>query len=126
MGICNWIKRFFCNHRKNTITFSPSDYIETDAFERTWSLADFAKKHGRMQLCQAPDKNNRESYLKCRFIKDRNNITYVSVSSRMQSITPGEVSQYKDKIRIGQLPNGGYVLYDFRWKDWENVDLEAE
>ena len=78
-----------------------------------------------MQLCQAPDKNNRESYLKCRFIKDKEHITYVNVSSRLQYTTPKEITQNKDKIRIGRLPDEKYVLYDFRWKDWEDVDLRT-
>jgi hypothetical protein len=123
MGIYKWIKSLFCPQKKNIIRFSPDDYAEADAFVKTWSLEDFSKKHGKMQLCQAPDKNNRESYLKCRFIKDKSNITYVFVSSRMQKTTKEEISQNKEKIRVGQLPNGKYVLYDFRWKDWEDVDL---
>ena len=122
MDILKFIKQLLgCN--KEAAQNSSSEYIEADAFIKTWSVVEFAKKNGKMQLCQAPDKNNRESYLKCRFVKDGGITTYVIVSSRMQSITSEEISKSKDKIKVGLLQNGKYVLFDFRWKDWENVDL---
>ena len=119
MNFCKWIRTILgCKHDLPT-----DDTTKVDAFVRTWSIVEFAKKHGTMQICQAPDKNNRESYLKCRFIKDSGVTTYATVSSRMQHITASEISKSKDRIKIGLLPNGKYVLFDFRWKDWEDVNL---
>ena len=119
MCICNWIKALFrCKNQEKSI-----DAAKADAFVKTWSLTDFAKKHGKMQICKSPDKNNRESYLKCRFVDNKRNNTYVNVSSKMQSITVEELVRDRERIRVGQLPDGKYVLYDFRWKDWEDVEL---
>ena len=55
--------------------------------------------------------------------KDGGANAYASVSSQMQGITVGEIKEGKDRIRVGQLPNGKYVLYDFRFKSWEEVAL---
>lgn len=102
---------------------SDDDYTRPDAFVRTWSLVDFAKKHGKMQLGKFPAFNNRESFLMCRFVDCNNKYVYASVSSQMQGITVDEIREGKDRIRVGQLPNGKYVLYDFRFKSWEEVAL---
>ena len=119
MSVCKWVRALFgCKQETAAV-----DMAKADAFVRTWSLVDFAKKHGKMQICKSPDKNNRESYLKCRFVDGNKNSTYVSVSSKMQNITAEEIVRDKERIRVGQLPNGKYVLYDFRWKDWEDVEL---
>lgn len=123
MHILKTIKQLLCCNKKVT-QIDNTDYTKADAFVKTWSIVEFAKKHGKMQLCQAPDKNNRESYLKCRFIKSDGTITYVTVSGRMQSITVKEISENKDRIKIGMLPNGKYVLFDFRWKNWTTVNLD--
>ena len=118
MNICRWIKSILgCKQDLPT-----DDNTKANAFIKTWSVVEFAKKNGKMQICKAPDKNNRESYLKCRFVKP-NSTVYVTVSSRMQNITADEISKNKDRIKIGMLPNGKYVLFDFRWKDWEEVNL---
>ena len=110
MSVCKWIKSILgCKQYLPT-----ADIAKADAFVRTWSLTDFAKKHGKMQICKSPDKNNRESYLKCRFVDNKRNNTYVNVSSKMQSITVEELVRDKERIRVGQLPDGKYVLYDFR------------
>jgi hypothetical protein len=53
----------------------------------------------------------------------KGNSTYVTVSSKMQSITNEEIVRDKERIRVGQLLDGKYILYDFRWKDWEDVEL---
>lgn len=119
MSICKWI-RFILGCKQD---LPAVDMTKADTFVKTWSLVDFARKHGKMQICKSPDKNNRESYLKCRFVDNKGNNTYITVSSRMQTITKEEITTDQDRIRVGQLSNGKYVLYDFRWKDWEDVEL---
>ena len=112
MRLLNYIKAFF--QHENSFKENTHEYTEPKAFVRTWSIVDFSKKNGKMQICKSPDKNNRESYLKCRFIDNKGTSTYVVVSSKLQNTTAEEISKDKDKIRIGQLPNNKYVLYDFR------------
>lgn len=125
MNIFSWIVSLFKkkNIYTDTLRIVEQDYTIPKAFVKTWSVVEFAKKYGKMQICKTPDYNNRESYLKCRFYFSENNITPVIISLKMQGITKEEISENKDKIRIGLLPNGKYVLYDFRWKDWEDVEL---
>ena len=117
MKLLSWLKGLFIQQ------IQEPDYTKSSAFVHTWSLMEFAKKYGKMQIRKAPEVNNRESYQICRFVKDGGNYTYASVSSRMQGITSKEISESKDRIRVGQLHNGKYVLYDFRFKPWEDVDL---
>lgn len=112
----------FLSGRKTPIL--PNDLTKVDAFIKTWSIEDFSKKHGKMQICKAPDKNNRESYLKCRFVDTKNTILNVEVSQLLQNITSEEITKNKDKIRIGQTPSGNYILFDNRWKPWETINLK--
>lgn len=99
------------------------DYTKPNAFVHTWSVVDFSKKYGKMQIGKFPDSNNRESYQRCRFVDHNGKATYVNVSSAMQDITIQEIEKQRERIRVGELPNGKFVLYDFRWKDWEDVEL---
>ena len=128
MKICNWIKRYFC-HKDHTISFekedvpTSSDYTMVIAFEHTWNLVDFARKHGKMQIGKFPEVNNRESFWVCQFVNEAGKCTPVRISSRLQGITSQEISKQKDKLKVGQLSNGKFVLFDFRSKKWEDVDL---
>ena len=128
MSICKWFKSVLCLKNK-TISFSKedvpvtSDYTISDAFEHTWSIVDFAKKYGKMQIGKFPDVNNRESFWMCRFVAADGKYTYATISSRLQGITTKEISKEKENLKIGKLSNGKYVLFDFRSKKWEDVDL---
>ena len=123
MCICNWIKALFrCKNQEKSI-----DAAKADAFVKTWSLEDFVKKFGpKMELGKFPEKNNRESFQRCRFTDTKGSRTYTSISFRIGEITPEQIKERKEKLRIGKLPNGHYVLYDNNWKDWKNVDLGTE
>lgn len=119
MKLLSWFKSLFTRKEQK----KDLDDAKVDVFVHTWSVVEFARKYGKMQIGKFPERNNRDSFLKCRFVKSDNNYTYVSISSSMQNITPKEISETKDRIRVGQLPNKKFVLYDFRFKPWEDVDL---
>lgn len=124
MKLCNWIKKHFCS--KSTPSKGEdinADYTMSSAFEHTWELRDFAKKHGRMQIGKYPEVNNRESFWVCQFVNKEGKRTPVRISSRLQGITSKEISEQKDKLKVGQLVNGKFVLFDFRSKKWKDVDL---
>lgn len=120
MKFWKWLKEQFASFRKIKESI---DYTKPSAFKHTWSVVEFAKLHGKMQLGKYPEYNNRESHQVCRFIGADGSYTYVIVSSRMQYITISEIEKQKDRIKVGQLYNGKYVLFDFRWKPWEDVEL---
>lgn len=124
----NWIKSLFCCNKQQTEVIHSNDIINTDytisdAFEHTWTIVEFAKKHGKMQIRKCPETNNRESYWICRFLNSRNESTYVYISSRLQGVSAKEFSEQRDFIKVGQTKTGNFVLFDFRSKKWEDVDL---
>ena len=124
----NWIKSLFCyNKQQAEVTHSNdiinADYTISDVFEHTWTIVEFAKKYGKMQIRKCPETNNRESYWICRFLNGKNESTYVYISSRLQGVSAKEFSEQRDFIKVGQTKTGNFVLFDFRSKKWEDVDL---
>lgn len=120
MGICNWIKAILgCKEQDKTI-----DAAKVDTFVKTWSLLDFAKKFGpKMEIGKFPEKSNRESFQKIRFTDSKGKWTYVSISDRIGEIIPEQLRNKKERLRVGQLANGGYMLYDSSSSNWEVIDL---
>ena len=131
MGFSNWIKSLFCGNQEfsednkpTKIVFSKEDYTKPNAFVHTWSLLNFAHKYGpKMEISKSPDFNNRESFWRCRFTDKEGKQTYVRVSSSMGETSVSFIKENKTKLRVGQLPNGKFVLYDNNFKDWVDVNL---
>ena len=106
------------NHEKDTVNESSnSDLVNS------WPLIDFAKLHGKMQVGEFKNSNSGEVFKSCIFTDKDGNVVYVSFYSKLGVLTPQQIKEKKDLLRVGLLNTDRYVLYE-KWEGWNNVNLE--
>ena len=93
------------------------------AIIQSWSLIEFARKHGKMQVGTFIHKETKEVFKSCIFTASDGTKTYVAFSSKMGELTPKEIALRKDSLRVAQLESGNYSLYEDPEKNWQDVDL---
>lgn len=89
---------------------------------QSWSLLEFAKNYVKMQVGTFVNSNTGEEFKSCIFIKKDDTYDYVGFHSQLGELTPAEISERKEKLKVGLTESGKYVLYD-HIDDWEIVDL---
>lgn len=94
----------------------------------SFSLIDFARKYGKMQVGDFVNEKTGEQFKSCIFTKlsedGKEKIrTFAHFSSKMGVLTPAEISQRKDSLQVAQLASGNYVLCNAGENAWEDVDL---
>lgn len=76
---------------------------------KTWSLLDFAREFGKMQVGEFINSETQETFKSCIFTKD-NTKTYVAFSSKLGVLTPKEIVERKNSLIVVQLDSGMYSL----------------
>lgn len=76
---------------------------------KTWSLLDFAREFGKMQVGEFSNSETKETFKACIFTKD-NTRTYVAFSSKLGVLTPKEIAERKNSLIVVQLDSEIYSL----------------
>lgn len=77
----------------------------------SWTLLDFARQHGKMQVGEFKNKDTGELFKSCIFTKpDDGARTFVAFSSAMGELTPKEIAAQKNELTVVQLESGNYSL----------------
>lgn len=92
-------------------------------FVRDWTLIDFTRQFGKMQVGTAMNHTTGETFPICRFIDEHGISTYAGFYSRLGSLTNEQIQERKHKLFVGQASNGKYYLHDNRINKIEDVDL---
>ena len=106
MGLLSWIKAIIPS--KEPID---NDFNKTKFFKNTWTLEEFSKAHGKMQLLDV--------FGRCQFVGAKT-ITTVYMSKETRNYTKQQIEQEKDNLFIKRFEDSGnYCLC----KKWEDVEL---
>lgn len=89
---------------------------------QSWSLLEFAKNYVKIQIGDFVNRNTGEEFKSCMFLKKDSTYDYVGFHSQLGELTPAEISERKEELKVGLTESGKYVLYD-HIDDWEDVDL---
>ena len=90
---------------------------------KSWSLISFAKEFGpKMQVGEFVNSETKEHFKSCIFTKD-NIKTYVAFSSKLGVLTPKEIVERRDSLKVVKLNSGIYSLCKDLANDWEEIDL---
>ena len=101
-----------------------NSFSET-GINNSWSLIDFAKSHGKMQVGEFFNSETGEIFKSCIFTNPTNNTrTFVAFSSKLGEMTPKEIAGRKDELQVVQLNSGTYKLCNKGSNAWEDVNLD--
>ena len=117
------------NHKDDAIAESKgtdSRPTQTEAktigIKRSWSLSDFAKEHGKMQVGEFANKETGEVFKSCIFTKPDGTRTFVAFAAKMGKLTPKQIAAMKDELQVVQLESGNYSLCKIANNSWEEVN----
>jgi hypothetical protein len=96
-----------------------------EEINKSWSLLEFAKAHGKMQVGDFKDRKTGAIFKACVFTMPSDGTrTFVAFSSSLGELTPKEITAQKDELYVAQLKSGNYSLYKKKNNDWEDVVLD--
>ena len=118
------IVKGYYNYRFNNESLAEEECIEkkNTSILQSWSLLEFAKNYVKMKVGNFVNTNTGKEFKSCMFIKKDGSYDYVGFHSQLGVLTPAEISERKEKLKVGLTESGKYVLYD-HIDDWEIVDL---
>lgn len=118
------IVKGYYNYRFNNESSAEEECIEENntSILQSWSLLEFAKNYVKMKVGNFVNTNTGKEFKSCMFIKKDGSYDYVGFHSQLGVLTPAEISERKEKLKVGLTESGKYVLYD-HIDDWEIVDL---
>lgn len=93
--------------------------------KKSWSLLDFARSHGRMQVGDFVNKETGEAFKSCIFTdpNDSTSRCFVHFSSKMGPMSPGDIAANKNSLQVVELQSGSYVLCTQGDNAWQDVNL---
>ena len=94
--------------RTALIACLPWHYI--DGVVKCWSLLDFVKQHGKMQIGEFSNKETGVEQKKCIFTKADGVLTFVTFDPAMGELTPKEIVAMKGELKVVQIESGGFSL----------------
>lgn len=89
---------------------------------KSWPLVDFAKEHGKMQIGEFTNGITGKSFKSCIFTGKDDTTLYVSFYSKLGVLTPQQIKEKRDSLKVGLLNTNKYVLYEV-WEGWDKVNL---
>jgi len=93
-------------------------------FLQDWSLIDFAKNFGpKIGIRTCTNNTSGEIFKVCIFCTPLGVETSVSFFSQLGELTPSEITERKEKLKVGRMNNGKYYLHDANIDMWEDVTL---
>ena len=95
--------------RTALIACLPWHYI--DGVVKSWSLMDFAKQHGKMQVGEFANKATGVVFKSCIFTNPNDGTrVFVAFSAGIGELTPQEIVAMKNELQVVQLESGNYSL----------------
>lgn len=95
-----------------------------EEINKSWSLLEFAKTHGKMQVGDFVNRETGEEFKACIFTKPDGTRTFVAFAAKMGELTPKQIAEMKNELQVVQLESGNYSLCKIGSNSWQNVDLE--
>lgn len=96
----------------NNIVVSTTDDIDNIT---SWTLVDFARKHGQMKVTTAYNAMFKKECLdKCVFVASDGKETIAYIADVVKTYTPKMIEENKDKLHIRVLDSGYYCLCENR------------
>lgn len=93
-------------------------------FLQDWTLMDFAKKFGpKMGIRTYTNNTTGEIFKVCIFCTPTGKETTVKFFSQLGELTPIEITQRKNELKVGRMNNGKYYLHDNNIEMWEDITL---
>ena len=90
----------------------------------SWSLIDFAKSHGKMQVGEFVNQESGEVFKSCIFTNPNDKTrTFVAFSSNLGVLTPQEIAEKKDDLQVVELEGGHFSLCNAGVNSWQDVNL---
>lgn len=93
--------------------------------KNSWSLVNFARANGHMQVGKFVNKDTAEEFSSCIFTnpQDTTKKVFVAFSSKLGELTPQQIAASKDSLQVVQLESGNYSLCKVGENSWLDVDL---
>lgn len=102
-----------------------NSFFSETGINNSWSLIDFAKSHGKMQVGEFTNSETGETFKSCIFTDPTDNTrTFVAFSSKLGEMTPKQIAGRKDDLQVVQLNSGTYKLCNKGSNSWEDVNLD--
>lgn len=97
--------------------------IQRTIKKQSWSLIEFAKKHGSPKLAHCVNNDTGEQFDCLAFIMGDTR-TFVAFSSNLGTLTAREVAAQKNDLQIVQFEESdNYCLCKKSNNSWEDIDL---
>lgn len=109
--------------------------VNLPGIKNSWSLISFAKANGKMSVTPRAEHVNTQTgevftSASCAFThpteKDeqgRSKVVFVAFSRNLGELTPAQIKEQKDHLRVVQFENGNYALCKEGNSSWQDVDL---
>lgn len=99
-----------------------------NGIKNSWSLINFAKMKGRMQVGQFNNQETGDSWKSCIFTNpESGERTFVSFSRNLGEMTPKEIADQKEELQVVECTtadgNEMFALCKAGQNAWEDVDL---
>lgn len=119
-----FIKKFFCSSKASQDSQEKSFQKEYNLFIENWTLIDFARTYGpTMEVGTFTNSITGEDFKICRFTDKDGKQTDVIFFSQLGELTPEEIAQKKNELKIGKMQNGKYYLHNGKIEMWQAVNL---
>ena len=79
---------------------------------KSWTLVEFAKLYGKMQVGDFTNRVTGEAFKSCIFTDKEGNTLYVSFCSKLGVLSPEQIKNKKEFLKVGLLNTNRYVLYE--------------
>lgn len=89
--------------------------------EKEWSFVAFAREFGTPKFAKCVNGETGEEFNSLAFDKD-GELTFCHFGYSTQGMTPRELAEQKDRIKIGLNSNGKYTCYK-QDNAWETINL---
>ena len=105
----------------NNLSEDNNNKTNTDLIQ-SWTLLEFTQLHGKMQVGSFKNTDTGESFKSCIFTNSGGEKVYVSFYSKLGELTPLQIKEKKEKLKVGLLNTSKYVLFE-EWDGWADVVL---
>lgn len=110
-GIIKVPEAIVCSPNQEVDDMVENKNIDSDII-KSWTLIDFSKLHGKMQVGDFRNSVTDETFKSCIFTDKEGNTIYVSFHPKMGTLTPQQIKDKKDVLKVGLLSTNKLVLYE--------------
>lgn len=125
-GYCLW-KYYYgpSEELEDDVCTTEENTFQSPLFVEDWTLLDFARIYGKMQTGTFTNNVTEEVSKVCVFTKNGNK-TYVYFYPQLGELSPSEISQRKESLKVGKTAEGELYLHEGGDSLLEDVDLNLD